>query len=125
MSTHNIGFYEEINEIMFLLSSNTHLIFFSGQLYTNMSMFHQKLRSGSPGVKIIMLTHKTNLNFLQSPDEEREGEEGEQVAEEETIVYKYVPPEAKEWKSLGSEKEILEESVKDMRRRVGGLGILR
>ena len=57
---------------------------------------------------------------MQSPDEEREGEEGEQVAEEETIVYKYVPPEAKEWKSLGSEKEILEESVKDMRRRVGG-----
>ena len=26
MSTHNIGFYEEINKIIFELSSNTHLI---------------------------------------------------------------------------------------------------
>lgn len=33
-------------------------------------------------------------------------------------MYKYVPPESKEWVSHGSEKEILEESVIEMRRRV-------
>ena len=30
MSTHNIGFYEEISKIITKLSSNTHLISFAG-----------------------------------------------------------------------------------------------
>ena len=72
-----------------------------------------------PLYKCSVRVHTLNLILLQPPDEEKEGED-EQVAEEETIVYKYVPPEPKDWKSLGSEKEIAEESVKDMRRRVGG-----
>ena len=29
MSTHNIGFYEEVTKIIFQLSSNTHLIYYS------------------------------------------------------------------------------------------------
>lgn len=33
-------------------------------------------------------------------------------------MYKYVPPEPKDWISHGSEKEIQEESVSEMRRRV-------
>lgn len=46
-----------------------------------------------------------------------EGEEGAEP-EEDTTVYTYVPPESKPWVSHGSEKEILEESVIEMRRRV-------
>lgn len=45
------------------------------------------------------------------------GEGGASPVEE--IVYKYTPPESKEWVSLGSDKEIKEESVVDSRRRVG------
>jgi hypothetical protein len=56
---------------------------------------------------------------LQPPGQEgEEGEGGAQGEEEDTTVYKYVPPESKEWVSLGSQKEIKEESVTEMRRRV-------
>ena len=66
--------------------------------------------------------HVTQFCYcLQPPDEEREGE-GAETAEEETIVYKYVPPEPKDWVSQGSEKEIQEESVIEMRRRVCKMG---
>ena len=33
MSTHNIGFYEEISKIIFELSSNTHLISSAGSMW--------------------------------------------------------------------------------------------
>ena len=62
----------------------------------------------------------TAMLLLQPPDEEKEGEAGEKMAEEETVIYKYIPPESKDWVSRGSEKEITEESVIQMRRRVCG-----
>jgi hypothetical protein len=45
------------------------------------------------------------------------GEEGEggAAAEEENVVYTYVPPVPKDWVHLGSEKEIEEESLRDNR----------
>lgn len=55
---------------------------------------------------------------LQPPDEVREGEEGEDGEAEEEVVYTYTPPEAKEWKSLGSEKAIKEENVQETRGKV-------
>ena len=57
--------------------------------------------------------------LLQPPEEPKEGEEGEGAEPEEEVVYKYVPPEPKEWVSQGSEKEILEESVMESRGKVG------
>ena len=54
--------------------------------------------------------------FWQHPEEPKEGEEGEGAEPEEEVVYKYVPPEPKEWVSQGSEKEILEESVMEVQR---------
>ena len=38
MSTHNIGFYEEISKIITKLSSNTHLISSAAQLSTPLNM---------------------------------------------------------------------------------------
>ena len=35
MSTHNIGFYEEMAEMIFHLSSNTHFICSSGLMHSN------------------------------------------------------------------------------------------
>ena len=35
MSTHNIGFYEDLTKIIFELSSNTHLISSAGTLLSN------------------------------------------------------------------------------------------
>ena len=47
--------------------------------------------------------------------------EGEGVAgePEEEIIYKYIPPEPKDWVHLGSTKEIEEEALKENRPRVG------
>ena len=59
--------------------------------------------------------------LLQPPEEQKEGEEGEGAEPEEEVVYKYIPPEPKEWVSQGSEKEILEESVMESRGKVGSL----
>lgn len=50
--------------------------------------------------------------------EEGEGGEGGIIEEEDTTVYRYIPPEAKEWISLGSEKEIEEEAVVETRDKV-------
>lgn len=60
------------------------------------------------------------LSPVKPPKKGGEGAEGEEgvETEEDTTVYTYVPPESKEWVSQGSEKEILEESVVQMRRRV-------
>ena len=43
MSTHNIGFYEDLTKIIFELSSNTHLIFSAGMLQ---SVFLETLKTG-------------------------------------------------------------------------------
>ncbi|XP_060606254.1 dynein axonemal intermediate chain 3-like [Ruditapes philippinarum] len=67
----------------------------------------------------IALTEEAKELLLNPPGQEgEEGEGGAQGEEEDTTVYKYVPPESKEWVSLGSQKEIKEESVTEMRRRV-------
>ena len=52
-------------------------------------------------------------------DEEEEGEAGEggKKAAEEDVVYRYVPPEPKEWVSQGSEREIDEEAFTDLRKK--------
>lgn len=63
----------------------------------------------------IALTEEAKEKILNPVGEEAEGAEGE--AEEE-IVYKYVPPEPKDWVSLGSEKEIKEENVVENRTRI-------
>ena len=56
--------------------------------------------------------------MLQPPEEEKEGEEGEGAEAEEEVVYRYIPPEPKEWVSQGSEKEIAEENVMETRGKV-------
>ncbi|XP_048256413.1 dynein axonemal intermediate chain 3-like isoform X4 [Haliotis rufescens] len=68
----------------------------------------------------VALTEEAKEKLLHPPVKGREGggEEGEEEEEEEEVVYTYVPPEAKEWVSQGSEKEIQEETVVDTRRRV-------
>ncbi|KAL4236475.1 WD repeat-containing protein 63 [Mactra antiquata] len=67
----------------------------------------------------IALTEEAKELLLNPPKAEGEaGEEGAEGEEEDTTVYKYIPPVAKDWISHGSEKEILEESVTEMRRRM-------
>ena len=58
--------------------------------------------------------------FLREVGEDGEGGEGEGAAEEEedTTVYTYIPPTAKEWVSQGAEIEIDEESLQENRKRV-------
>ena len=51
------------------------------------------------------------------PDQE-DGPEEEGEDEMEAVIYKYVPPQAKEWVSQGSEKEISEEALVESRPRV-------
>ncbi|CAH6777166.1 dynein axonemal intermediate chain 3 [Phodopus roborovskii] len=55
-------------------------------------------------------------NFLKPPEVPEEQEEPKELAPEDMYVYK--PPMSKPWVSLGSEKEIEEESVKESKRRV-------
>ena len=45
--------------------------------------------------------------------EEKEGEKEEENREETLEIHPYKPPVHKPWVSLGSEKEVEEESVKD------------
>ncbi|XP_045159985.2 dynein axonemal intermediate chain 3-like isoform X2 [Mercenaria mercenaria] len=66
----------------------------------------------------IALTEEAKELLLNPPGQEGEGGEEGAQEEEDTTVYKYVPPESKEWISLGSEKDIKEESVAEMRRRL-------
>ena len=61
--------------------------------------------------------------LLQPPEEQKEGEEGEGAAAEEEVIYKYIPPEPKEWVSQGSEKEIAEENVVETRGKVRSHGV--
>ena len=56
--------------------------------------------------------------LLQPPEESKEGEEGDKQEEEE-VIYRYIPPEPKEWASQGSEKEVAEENVVESRGKVG------
>ena len=46
------------------------------------------------------------------------GEAGEGAEPEEEVIYKYIPPTPKDWVSLGSEKEIAEESLVEHRVKV-------
>ncbi|KAK3590717.1 hypothetical protein CHS0354_012290 [Potamilus streckersoni] len=65
----------------------------------------------------IALTEEAKEKILNPPKEEGE-EEGQEMVEEEQVVYKYIPPEPKDWVSHGSEKEITEESVIETRRKI-------
>ncbi|PIK53480.1 WD repeat-containing protein 63 [Apostichopus japonicus] len=91
-----------------------------------------------PGDEILLIydaDFKYGQNFvLVSSDEEKQrilnpvveqaedgsptGEEGEAVEEIDPVVYQYVPPEPKEWVSLGSEKEIEEASWKETEQKI-------
>lgn len=62
----------------------------------------------------ICLNEESKERILNPPVEGKEGEEGAGEPEEE-VVYKYIPPEPKDWISLGSEKEITEENVVEFR----------
>ncbi|XP_052258483.1 dynein axonemal intermediate chain 3-like isoform X6 [Dreissena polymorpha] len=70
----------------------------------------------------ICFSEETKEKLLHPPKKEGEVVEGEGGVPgeeaEDTTVYKYVPPQSKEWVSHGSEKEIKEESVVEMRRRL-------
>ncbi|XP_002740173.1 dynein axonemal intermediate chain 3-like [Saccoglossus kowalevskii] len=55
----------------------------------------------------IALTEEAKEKILHPPEEEGEGD----TEPEEEVVYKYIPPEPKEWISQGSEVEVEEENV--------------
>ncbi|XP_057649501.1 dynein axonemal intermediate chain 3 [Chionomys nivalis] len=61
-------------------------------------------------------TEEGKENFLKTPEVPEEQEEPKEHAPEDMYIYK--PPVSKPWVSLGSEKEIEEESVKESKRRV-------
>ncbi|XP_041512459.1 dynein intermediate chain 3, axonemal [Microtus oregoni] len=61
-------------------------------------------------------TEEGKENFLKTPEVPEEQEEPKEHAPEDMYIYK--PPLSKPWVSLGSEKEIEEESVKESKRRV-------
>ncbi|KAK6180530.1 hypothetical protein SNE40_012670 [Patella caerulea] len=65
----------------------------------------------------IALTEEAKDKLMNPPQEGREGlDEDEEDAE--PVIYKYIPPERKDWVSYGSEVEVIEETVKDNRERV-------
>ncbi|XP_060058248.1 dynein axonemal intermediate chain 3 isoform X2 [Erinaceus europaeus] len=62
----------------------------------------------------LVSTEEAKENYLKSPEEQEEQEEPREYKEpspEDTYIYK--PPVSKPWVSLGSEKEIEEETVKE------------
>ncbi|XP_059122377.1 dynein axonemal intermediate chain 3 isoform X2 [Peromyscus eremicus] len=61
-------------------------------------------------------TEEGKENFLKTPEVPEEQEELKEHTPEDLYIYK--PPVSKPWVSLGSEKEIEEESVKESKRRV-------
>lgn len=61
-------------------------------------------------------TEEGKENFLKTPEAPEEQEEFKEYVQEE--VYMYKPPVSKPWLSLGSEKEIEEESVQESEKRV-------
>ncbi|XP_070562697.1 dynein axonemal intermediate chain 3-like isoform X2 [Ptychodera flava] len=60
------------------------------------------------------LTEEAKERILHPPEEEGEGE----AEPEEEIIYRYIPPEPKEWVSQGSQFEVDEEKVEEQRERV-------
>ncbi|XP_077981205.1 dynein axonemal intermediate chain 3-like [Glandiceps talaboti] len=58
-------------------------------------------------------TEEAKERILHPPEEEGEGE----AEPEEEVIYRYIPPEPKEWISLGSEFEVEEEKVVENRER--------
>ncbi|XP_010294352.1 PREDICTED: WD repeat-containing protein 63 [Phaethon lepturus] len=62
----------------------------------------------------LVASEEAKENLLKPPETAEEKEEKEEENREETLeVHPYVPPVHKPWVSLGSEKEVEEESVKD------------
>ncbi|XP_052034436.1 dynein axonemal intermediate chain 3 [Apodemus sylvaticus] len=61
-------------------------------------------------------TEEGKENFLKTPEVPEEQEELKEYVQEEVYIYK--PPVSKPWLSLGSEKEIEEESVQESEKRV-------
>ncbi|KAL1772377.1 WD repeat-containing protein 63 [Sigmodon hispidus] len=61
-------------------------------------------------------TEEGKENFLKTPEVPEEQEEIKEHSPEDIYIYK--PPISKPWVSLGSEKEIEEESVKESKRRI-------
>lgn len=60
--------------------------------------------------------------LLQPPEAPEEQEEYKEYIPEDIYIYK--PPVSKPWVSLGSEKEIEEESVKESTKQVSGLNMI-
>ncbi|XP_074640912.1 dynein axonemal intermediate chain 3-like [Tubulanus polymorphus] len=64
----------------------------------------------------VALTEEAKELLLRPPKPEgEEGEEGTAEQDAEPVIYKYIPPEPKDWISFGSEIEIEEESVREHR----------
>ncbi|KAM6305555.1 dynein axonemal intermediate chain 3 [Aegotheles albertisi] len=63
----------------------------------------------------LVASEEAKENLLKPPEtaEEKEEKEGNEETEETLEVHPYKPPVPKPWVSLGSEKEVEEESVKD------------
>ena len=56
MSTHDIGFYKELKKIIFKLSSNTHLIYFSANITASRQsqVFIQTLYIANYGLQLLV-----------------------------------------------------------------------
>ena len=67
MSTHNIGFYEDLTKIIFQLSSNTHLIFSTIQV----SITSNTVGEGSPmrlsGLSELLAVDRGRPVFIDPP----------------------------------------------------------
>ena len=77
-------------------------------------------------IYIVLYNHvdQVCVNSVLQPDTGAGGEEGGEGGTgepEEEVVYKYIPPIAKDWVSQGSEKEIAEESLVEHRPKVNKL----
>ena len=67
MSTHNIGFYEEISKIIFQLSSNTHLISSSGLILSLcLKDFHRDAATQLVSLRISTGNSKVHRNVTFS-----------------------------------------------------------
>ncbi|XP_059149389.1 dynein axonemal intermediate chain 3-like [Physella acuta] len=67
---------------------------------------------------VIALTEEAKEILLKPPEEEKLEGDAEAMEPEDDTVYLYVPPEPKDWISLGSEKEIEEGNVYEKRRKL-------
>ena len=70
MSTHNIGFYEDLTKIIFELSSNTHLIS-SAVIISIMAILHQRIQAKltdvlMEGTNKLVISSKTKTKRYQN-----------------------------------------------------------